>query len=96
MLRLLVALTMPPTKADLLRAMVLAAKDIPCTDCGERYPSYVMEFDHVHGDKRFNLSKIVGRNSSGLSFDDVADEMAKCEVVCANCHRMRTWGVERE
>ncbi len=56
----------------------------PCTDCGETDPT-VLEFDHLR-DKSFNLSGgIRDRN-----WQSVLDEMAKCEVVCANCHRRRT------
>jgi hypothetical protein len=57
----------------------------PCTDCGESDP-IVLEFDHVGGDKEFNIAKgIRDRSWQGL-----LDEIAKCEVVCANCHRRRT------
>jgi hypothetical protein len=56
----------------------------PCIDCGETDP-VVLEFDHV-GDKRFDISKgLRDRN-----WQSVVDEIAKCEVVCANCHRRRT------
>lgn len=60
----------------------------PCTDCGIQYPSYVMDFDHVRGTK-------IGNISSGLatfsSFENLLEEIAKCEIVCANCHRHRTF-----
>jgi hypothetical protein len=56
----------------------------PCADCGEDDPT-VLEFDHLR-DKRFELAKgIRDRN-----WQDVLDEIAKCDVVCANCHRRRT------
>jgi hypothetical protein len=59
-------------------------RDHPCVDCGETDP-IVLEFDHLR-DKRFAISTgIRGRNWS-----DVLDEIAKCDVVCANCHRRRT------
>lgn len=69
------------------RAMVAALKDVPCTDCGLRYPSYVMHFDHVKEGKVLNIANslmILGR------LDRLLDEIAKCEVVCANCHAERT------
>lgn len=56
-----------------------------CKDCGESNP-IVLEFDHI-GDKEFNISAAVTR---GLSQTRIAAEIAKCEVVCANCHRIRT------
>lgn len=58
----------------------------PCTDCKQKYPYYVMEFDHL-GDKRDNISRMARH---GLSLDTIKSEIAKCEIVCANCHRFRT------
>ena len=56
----------------------------PCVDCGETDP-VVLEFDHL-GEKAFNISKGL-RDRGWLA---VLEEMAKCDVVCANCHRRRT------
>jgi hypothetical protein len=56
----------------------------PCADCGESDP-VVLEFDHLR-DKKFSISKIWRDHQ----WQTVLDEMAKCEVVCANCHRRRT------
>ena len=67
--------------------IVRKAKDVPCIDCGKRYPPYVMDFDHVNGEKKFNVGKF-----GALSTERVLAEIAKCEVVCANCHRIRTYG----
>jgi hypothetical protein len=58
--------------------------DHPCVDCGEADPM-VLEFDH-RGDKSFNIAK--GLRDRG--WDDLLEEIAKCDVVCANCHRRRT------
>ena len=58
--------------------------DHPCVDCGETDP-IVLEFDHL-GDKKFGIADGI-RNRN---WDDVLNEIAKCEVVCANCHRRRT------
>ena len=56
----------------------------PCVDCGEQDP-LVLEFDHL-GDKLFAIGEGLGRRN----WQSILDEMAKCEVVCANCHRRRT------
>ena len=37
------------------RKLIEQAKDFPCSDCGNRYPSYVMDFDHVRGEKLFTI-----------------------------------------
>ncbi len=56
----------------------------PCVDCGEMDP-LVLEFDHLR-DKEFNISTAL----SCRKWKTVLDEIEKCEVVCANCHRRRT------
>lgn len=56
----------------------------PCVDCGEDDP-VVLEFDHLR-DKEFDISQ--GYYSRPWSV--VLEEIDKCEVVCANCHRRRT------
>ena len=56
----------------------------PCVDCGEA-DIVVLEFDHLR-DKRANISALVGSSEIWR----IVEEIAKCEVVCANCHRRRT------
>ena len=69
------------------RAMLTEIKDVPCLDCKVRYPNYVMDFDHVRGEKSFNLAKAVDDN---VSVEKLLAEVAKCDIVCSNCHRERT------
>ena len=60
-----------------------------CFDCGvkgDKYPE-VLDFDHVNGNKEFNISEF-RLHTSG--FNKVKKEIRKCEIVCANCHRIRT------
>lgn len=71
-----------------IRDYVRSAKDRPCADCGECYPFYVMQFDHVRGTKEFNLARA---SQHGYGQVRVRDEIAKCDVVCANCHAIRTY-----
>lgn len=60
----------------------------PCADCGERHPYYVMQFDHIGDDKVADIARLLYR---GAGRPTVLAEIAKCEVVCANCHAVRTW-----
>lgn len=73
-------------RADIV-AMIRAAKARPCMDCGVEYPPYVMDFDHVRGKKLVNVS---ASRRNVLSAERVEAEIAKCDLVCANCHRIRT------
>jgi hypothetical protein len=71
-----------------LRALLFSLKDQKlCTDCGIAYPHYVMQFDHLR-DKLFDVSTAVTRK---LSVAKLLAEVAKCELVCANCHATRTY-----
>jgi hypothetical protein len=57
----------------------------PCTDCGIVYPPYVMQFDHLDGTtKTANVASL--RNKEKILL-----EVAKCELVCANCHAIRSY-----
>lgn len=60
----------------------------PCADCGEHYHYSQMDFDHITGKKRHNLARYA---NSAVSIATIKDEIKKCEIVCANCHRYRTW-----
>ena len=66
--------------------LVNLKEQTPCGDCGIQYPYYVMQFDHVRGVKLFN----VATHHFWSSKQVVLDEVAKCEIVCANCHAERT------
>lgn len=62
-------------------------KDRPCSDCGGRFPHYVMDFDHLDGTtKKFSIGKRGSR-----TWRSTLEEIKKCEVVCSNCHRIRTY-----
>ncbi len=59
--------------------------DKACMDCGET-DIVILEFDHQRN-KEYNISEMSGKTSS---LAKILEEMKKCEIVCANCHRRRT------
>lgn len=62
-------------------------KSRPCADCGVQYPYYVMDFDHREGEeKSFEMNRV-----SRVTLSALKREIGKCDVVCANCHRERTY-----
>ncbi len=69
------------------KRFIAEQKDVPCTDCGVKYPSYVMQFDHLR-DKKYTISQMYIL----VGLPTIKAEIEKCEVVCANCHAERTHG----
>lgn len=59
----------------------------PCMDCKIIYPVYVMDYDHLDN-KKYDVGSIHLRVSS---LKTVQKEIDKCELVCSNCHRVRTY-----
>lgn len=57
----------------------------PCVDCKQTFPAICMDFDHLN-DKFKNISQMLQKYSVKRIFQEVS----KCEIVCSNCHRIRT------
>ncbi len=69
-------------------AMLSRLRDVPCADCRGRFDACAMDFDHRDpATKRYTVTRMVGRAST----EAILAEVAKCDIVCANCHRVRTW-----
>lgn len=58
----------------------------PCVDCDCANP-IVLDFDHVRGTKKYNVSMMIDWT---FSWEKIMLEIEKCEVRCANCHRIKT------
>jgi hypothetical protein len=60
----------------------------PCEDCGGRFHWAAMTYDHLPGHaKRGNVSDLTASGYRGV----LINEIAKCDLVCANCHALRTY-----
>jgi hypothetical protein len=65
-----------------------AIRDVPCIDCAGRFPPCAMDFDHRDpATKRSAVTRMIGRAGTSR----ILEEVAKCDIVCANCHRLRTF-----
>ena len=67
-----------------------ALKARPCVDCGVQYLACAMQFDHVRGHKLSTIGRLLANGYGDAALDRLADEIAKCVLVCANCHAVRT------
>ena len=70
-----------------IREYLNALKSKPCSDCENVFPSICMDFDHVRGEKLFCVSFASTR---AFPLWKIKKEVEKCDLVCSNCHRVRT------
>lgn len=69
-----------------IREWIRLLKDVPCKDCSGRFPPECMDFDH-----RDPTQKTKGIASMTCwSVERIMEEVDKCDIICANCHRIRT------
>lgn len=62
-------------------------KQVPCKDCDQTFPPCAMDFDHLEGYKKIRtVSSMINYGS----WKKLKEEIEKCEIVCSNCHRIRT------
>lgn len=71
-----------------MRFMQDLSKARPCADCGGRFPAVAMDYDHRRN-KQHNVSELVQFGT--VKWSRAAAEIAKCDLVCSNCHRLRTF-----
>lgn len=77
---------------DKKRKIIDELKAHPCMDCGNTFPPYVMHFDH-----RDPTLKVRGVGDMwSYTLQRILDEIEKCDLVCSNCHAIRTWNRAHE
>jgi hypothetical protein len=76
----------PLIREDNQRKIAVFLSYHPCIDCGQT-DIRVLEFDHVRGCKSGHISKMV---QAGYSWSTIENEISKCDIRCANCHRIKT------
>lgn len=73
----------PPKILDSRKRLLISLKSKPCLDCGRVFHYCQMDFDHVRGVKVAGVHDLKSRAA-------ILAEVEKCDLVCANCHRVRT------
>jgi hypothetical protein len=61
-------------------------KSKPCMDCGNSLPPVCMDYHHVRGEKKYEINRMTRIT---VSKKLILEEIAKCDLLCANCHRQR-------
>ena len=75
-------------KADLRAWLRMYKASLVCATCGENHPA-ALDFHHSDpSEKELSIGEATGY---GWARAKLLDEIAKCEVLCANCHRKRHW-----
>lgn len=75
---------MSPKFAEFHRR-IAELKAEPCVDCRQTFAPRALDFDHVRGTKLRAVAEM-----REFAWDRVVEEIAKCDLVCACCHRKRT------
>jgi len=73
-------------KQNLKRKLAEIKEASGCVDCGINN-HIILDFDHIK-EKKYNISRMI---HDGFSWKAIKKEIEKCEIVCANCHRLRTY-----
>ena len=76
-----------PLRYALIDYVAAIKGTLPCSDCRNIFPSCCMDFDHRPGELKIAC---VGELVLTGTIQDVEAEISKCDLVCANCHRIRT------
>lgn len=71
------------TRRDLLNKI---KTERGCTMCGYNTHSAALDFNHIRGDKAFSVSQ-----DPKVAMHKLLAEIDKCEILCANCHRVHTY-----
>ena len=71
-------------------AYINSKRNVPCSDCGGEFPLVCMDFHHIdESTKRSTYGTSVAHNLKDRSKKVIDEELDKCVVLCANCHRIR-------
>ena len=75
-------------RREQMQLLVRIRELVACRDCGKSYPVCAMEFDHRNGDEK---TALVSRMPGRVKIRTLLEEIVKCDIVCTNCHRNRSF-----
>lgn len=79
--------------AKVLEELHLLKEKRGCFDCRNKFPHYVLEFDHRPGEIKIdNVTRVLKNYGAEMAWKEVS----KCDVVCSNCHKVRTYMREHD
>lgn len=70
------------------RIIVDRLKNRPCVDCAGWFEPCQMDFDHINPSTK--IGGIANLLATATPIEFIYKEIKKCDLVCANCHRLRT------
>ena len=71
-----------------LKKRLKVLRSQPCTDCNGVFPWFIMHYDHRNRKEKVGgVAKLVSR---GQTWEAISKEIEKCDLVCPNCHAIRT------
>lgn len=73
------------------RELLRRLKSGPCKDCGNKYQACQMDFVRREESGKAPVSKLLLRSQKSILAD-----VEQCDLVCANCGRLRTWKKQRK
>ena len=74
-------------RMEIIKKAAVRAFGGKCSVCKNKYPHYVYDFHH-EGNKTGGVSNMI----NNASIERIADELSRCVILCANCHRIETYG----
>ena len=76
------------------REYIISKKSVPCEDCGRTFPRVCMEFHHLDGSTKNPALRNRGfiDRMQTRSIKTIDEEIAKCAIICSNCHKIRHHG----
>lgn len=69
------------------KRFILEIKKNPCVDCKETFPPEALDFDHITGEKTAGIADLLARRAP---MERLKEEVSKCVIRCATCHRIKT------